>query len=101
MGYSAADERFTHQFPRPFDEVHHPDGTWSDRCYFFAAFADGTAAAGQWLRQQPQQPARMGYVKVTLADGRHWDLMAGRRDHRLPTAPTSARARCAGHALSR
>ena len=41
MGYSAADESFTHQLPRPFDEVHHPDGSWSDRCYFFAHSPDG------------------------------------------------------------
>lgn len=37
MGYSAADESFTHQLPTTFDQVHTSDPTWSDRCYFFAA----------------------------------------------------------------
>ena len=78
MGYSAADESFTHQLPRPFDEVHHPDNTWSDRCYFFAASPDGTLLLASGYGNNPNTKTGLGYVKVTLADGRHYDLMAGR-----------------------
>jgi hypothetical protein len=79
MGYSAADESFMHQYPRPFDEVHHPDTTWSDRCYFFAASPDGTVLLASGYGNNPNSHSGLGYVKVTLADGRHWDLMAGRQ----------------------
>ena len=78
MVYSAADESFTHQLPTTFDQVHDPDPTWSDRCYFFAASAGRHDAAGQRLWQQPEHRTGLGYVKVSLADGRHWDLLSGR-----------------------
>ena len=78
MGYSAADEAFTHQLPRPFDEVHNPDPTWSDRCYFFAASPDGKTLLASGYGNNPNTNSGLGYVKVSLADGRHWDLMAGR-----------------------
>lgn len=78
MPYSAADERFTHQWPRPFDEVHHPDGSWSDRCYFFAHAPDGTQLVTNGWGNNPNQAAGMGYGKVVFADGRHWDLLVGR-----------------------
>ena len=78
MGYSAADESFTHQLPRPFDEVHNADPTWSDRCYFFAAAPDGTMLLASGYGNNPNTRSGLGYVKVTLADGRHWDLLAGR-----------------------
>jgi hypothetical protein len=78
MGYSAADESFTHQLPLPFDEVHDPDPTWSDRCYFFAASPDGTVLLASGYGNNPNTQSGLGYCKVTLADGRHWDLMAGR-----------------------
>ena len=84
MGCSAADESFTHQFPRPFDEVHHPDKTWSDRCYFFAASPDGSLLLASGYGNNPNTRSGLGYVKVTFADGRHYDLMAGR----TVTAPT-------------
>ena len=79
MGYSAADESFTHQLPRPFDEVHDADTTWSDRCYFFAASPDGTMLLASGYGNNPNTKSGLGYVKVSLADGRHWDLMAGRQ----------------------
>ena len=79
MGYSAADERFTHQFSRPFDEVHDPDGSWSDRCYFFAHSPDGELLITNGYGNNPNQASAMAYGKVALADGRHWDLMSGRR----------------------
>lgn len=79
MGYSAADESFTHQFSRPFDEVHNAEASWSDRCYFFAASPDGKILLATGYGNNPNTKSGMGYVKVTLADGRHWDLMAGRR----------------------
>lgn len=78
MRYSAADEVFTHQLPQPFDQVHHPDPTWSDRCYFFAASPDGTVLLASGYGDNPNTQSGLGYAKVTLADGRHWDLMAGR-----------------------
>jgi hypothetical protein len=78
MGYSAADEAFTHQLPRPFNEVHNPDPTWSDRCYFFAGSPDGEVLVTSGYGNNPNTKSGLGYAKVTLADGRHWDLMAGR-----------------------
>lgn len=78
MGYSAADESFTHQLPTTFDHVHDPDPTWSDRCYFFAAAPDGRMLLASGYGNNPNTGTGLGYVKVTLADGRHWDLMAGR-----------------------
>ncbi len=79
MGYSVDDERFTHQLPRPFDEVHDHDGSWSDRCYFFAHSPDGTQLITNGWGNNPNQRAGMGYGKVARADGRHWDLSSGRR----------------------
>ncbi|HEY9263437.1 MAG TPA: hypothetical protein VIQ11_02390, partial [Mycobacterium sp.] len=78
MGYSAADESFTHQLPTTFDQVHDPDPTWSDRCYFFAASPDGTMLLASGYGNNPNTGTGLGYVKVSLADGRHWDLLAGR-----------------------
>ena len=78
MGYSAADESFTHQLPTTFDQVHDPDPTWSDRCCFFAASPDGTMLLASGYGNNPNTRTAMGYVKVSLADGRHWDLLAGR-----------------------
>jgi hypothetical protein len=79
MGYSAADERFTHQLPRPFDQVHHPDGSWSDRCYFFVHSPDGSLLVTSGYGNNPNQGTSNAYGKVALADGRHWDFSAGRR----------------------
>jgi hypothetical protein len=78
MVYSAADESFTHQLPTTFDQVHDPDPTWSDRCYFFAASDDGTLLLASGYGNNPNTGTGLGYVKVSLADGRHWDLLAGR-----------------------
>ncbi len=79
MGYSAADERFSHQFSRPFDQVHSPDGSWSDRCYFFLHSPDGSLLVTNGYGNNPNQRSAAGYGKVALADGRHWDLTVGRR----------------------
>jgi hypothetical protein len=78
MGYSAADERFTHQLPRPFDQVHRPDGSWSDRCYFFVHSPDGSLLVTSGYGNNPNQGKASGYGKVALGDGRHWDLSVGR-----------------------
>ncbi len=78
MGYSAADESFTHQLPTTFDQVHDPNPTWSDRCYFFAASPDGTMLLASGYGNNPNTASGLGYVKVSLADGRHWDLLSGR-----------------------
>ncbi len=79
MGYSAADESFTHQFSRPFDEVHDAHGSWSDRCYFFAHSPDGDLLVTNGYGNNPNQYSAAGYGKVALADGRHWELSVGRR----------------------
>lgn len=78
MVYSAADESFTHQLPVTFDQVHDPDPSWSDRCYFFAAAPDGSLLLASGYGNNPNTGTGMGYVKVSMADGRHWDLLAGR-----------------------
>lgn len=78
MGYSAADESFTHQLPMTFDQVHSLDPTWSDRCYFFAASPDGKLLLASGYGNNPNTGTGLGYAKVSLADGRHWDLLAGR-----------------------
>ncbi len=79
MGYGAQDELFVHQLPRPLGEVHHPDGSWSDRCYFNAHPPDGSMLLATGFGNNPNTKVGHGYVKVALADGRHWDLDAGRR----------------------
>ncbi|GEM_PF-244578 len=78
MPYSAADESFTHQLPVTFDQVHEPDPSWSDRCYFFAAALDGSLLLSSGYGNNPNTGTGLGYVKVSMADGRHWDLLAGR-----------------------
>ena len=78
MGYTAADEQFTHQWPRPVDEVHHDDGSWSDRCYFFAHSPDGAQLLTNGFGNNPNQQACAGYGKVALAGGHHRDLLVGR-----------------------
>ena len=45
MGYSAQDEQFIHQVPRPLDQVHDDDNSWSDRCYFNTHSPDGRMLA--------------------------------------------------------
>jgi hypothetical protein len=78
MPYSVADESFTHQLPRPFDTVHYDDPSWSDRCYFYAAAPDGSLLIATGYGNSPITHNSLGYGKVALADGRHWDLTAGR-----------------------
>lgn len=79
MGYSSADESFTHQIGRPFDQVQHDGGSWSDRCYFYAHSPDGEVLLTNGYGNNPNQGSAAGYAKVALADGRHWDLLVGRR----------------------
>ena len=79
MPYSAQDEEFVHQLPRPLDEVHDADGSWSDRCYFNAHAPDGSVLIATGYGNNPNARRAHGYAKVALADGRHWDLDAGRR----------------------
>lgn len=77
MAHSVAEESFTHQLPVTFDQVHNPDPTWSDRCYFFAAAPDGSLLLASGYGNNPNTGTGVGYVKVSMADGRHWDLLAG------------------------
>ncbi len=78
MPYSAQDEYFVHQLPRPFDEVHQADPSWSDRCYFFAGSADGSVLLATGYGNNPNTNRGSGYAKIALADGRHWDLSSSR-----------------------
>src|ERR1700749_2128118 len=78
MGYSAADESFTHQLPATFDQVHDPDPTWSDRCYFFAASPDGTMLLASGYGNNPNTGSGLGYVKVSLDGGPNRERLAGR-----------------------
>ncbi len=93
MGYSAADdERFTHQLPRPFDTMHSPDGSWSDRCYFFVHSPDGSLLVTSGYGNNTNQGTSHCYGKLALGDGRHWDLTAGRAitpsdQHELAAGP--------------
>lgn len=100
MGYSAADESFTHQLPTTFDQVHDADPTWSDRCYFFAAAPDGTMLLASGYGNNPNTASGLGYVKVSLADGRHWTCCPGGRSP-ATTGVSCAPGRCAGPASSR
>jgi hypothetical protein len=79
MGYSAQDERFIHQLPRPLDQVHGDDNSWSDRCYFNVHSPDGRMLLATGYGNNPNTRRAHGYVKLALADGRHWDLDSGRR----------------------
>jgi hypothetical protein len=78
MPYSASDEYFIHQLPRPLDEVHDTERSWSDRCYFNAHSPDGTILLANGYGNNPNTQSAMGYAKVGLADGRHWDFSANR-----------------------
>jgi hypothetical protein len=74
MPYSAWDEQFTHQLPRPFDEVSVADTSWSDRCYFNLHSPDDSLLIVNGYGNYPNTRHAHGYAKVALADGRHWDL---------------------------
>ena len=75
MPYSAQDEQFIHQLPRPFDQVDDTDPSWSDRCYFNLHSPDDELLVVDGLRATTRtRSGPVGYGKVALADGRHWDL---------------------------
>jgi hypothetical protein len=78
MGYGPSDENFIHQLPRPMDTVHHPDKSWSDRCYFSAHAPDGSALLTCGFGNNPNAHHAHGYAKVAFADGRHWDIDVSR-----------------------
>jgi hypothetical protein len=79
MPYSAWDEYFVHQLPRPLDHVSDTEKSWSDRCYFNAHSDDGTMLLVTGYGNNPNSESAHGYAKVSLADGRHWDLDAVRK----------------------
>lgn len=79
MPYGPWDEYFVHQLPRTLDHVHDSHSDWSDRCYFYV-----NAPGGEWFvvngyGNNPNSQRGSGYAKIVFADGRHWDLDAGRR----------------------
>jgi hypothetical protein len=79
MPYGPWDEYFIHQLPRPLDHVNDTEKSWSDRCYFNAHSEDGTILLVTGYGNNPNTQTAHGYAKLSLADGRHWDLDAGRR----------------------
>ena len=58
----------------PLDVVHDSDPSWSDRCYFNVHAPDDSLLIVTGYGNNPNQQRAHGYAKVTLADGRHWDL---------------------------
>lgn len=85
MPYGPDDESFIHQLPTTLDHVHDSDKTWSDRCYFETHAEDGSFLLAMGYGNNPNVGRAMGYAKLSLADGRHWDLdvareLAGDRD---------------------
>jgi hypothetical protein len=78
MPYGPWDEYFVHQLPSPMDVVHDSDPSWSDRCYFNVHAPDDSLLIVTGYGNNPNQQRSHGYAKVTLADGRHWDLDAHR-----------------------
>jgi len=79
MPYGPWDEYFIHQLPRPIDHVNDTEKSWSDRCYFNAHSADGTVLLVTGYGNNPNTQSAHGYAKVSLADGRHWDLDSVRK----------------------
>lgn len=79
MPYGAWDEYFIHQLPRTLDHVGDTEKSWSDRCYFNLHSSDGTILVVTGYGNNPNTQSAHGYAKVSLADGRHWDLDAIRR----------------------
>jgi hypothetical protein len=79
MPYGPWDEYFIHQLPRPVDHVNDTEKSWSDRCYFNAHSADGTILLVTGYGNNPNTQSAHGYAKVSLADGRHWDLDSVRK----------------------
>jgi hypothetical protein len=79
MPYGPWDEYFIHQLPRPVDHVHDSDRSWSDRCYFNVHSPDNTLLVVSGYGNNPNSQMAQGYCKVALADGRHFDIDAGRR----------------------
>jgi hypothetical protein len=80
MPFSASDDQyFVHQLPRTFDHVNDSERSWSDRCYFNAATPDGELMLVTGFGNHPNTQHAHGYAKLSLADGRHWDLDAVRR----------------------
>ena len=74
MPYSAWDEYFIHQLPRTLDQVSDSEKSWSDRCYFNVHSPDGTILITNGYGNNPNTQSAHGYGKLSLADGRHWDL---------------------------
>jgi hypothetical protein len=79
MPYGPWDEYFIHQLPRTFDQVSDSEKSWSDRCYFNVHSPDGAMLLVCGYGNNPNSQSVAGYAKLSLADGRHWDLDVFRR----------------------
>lgn len=74
MPYGPWDEYFIHQLPRTFDHVSDSEASWSDRCYFNLHSPDDSLLLTTGYGNNANTQSAAGYVKLALADGRHWDI---------------------------
>lgn len=78
MAYSDWDEYLIHQVPTTLDHVQDSDPHWTDRFYFNCHARDGSALLTLGYGVFPNQQRAMGYARLALSDGRHWDASARR-----------------------
>jgi len=78
MPYNDSDEYLVHQAVTTLDEVTSPDRHWTDRFFFSCHAPDGTGLFVTGFGVFPNRREAVGYARVGLADGRHWDLLASR-----------------------
>ena len=64
MPYSAWDEYFIHQLPRPFDHVNDTAESWSDRRHFNVHSPDGTMLVTTGYGNNPNTQSAHGYAKL-------------------------------------
>lgn len=73
MAYGDWDEYLIHQIPTTIDHVGESDPHWTDRVYFNCHARDGSALLVCGYGVFPNTQQAIGYAKLALADGRHFD----------------------------
>lgn len=75
MTFTEADDQyFLHQLPRTFDHVVDSAPQFSDRCFFNILSPDAEFIAVTGLGMYPNTQHSHAYAKLSLGDGRHWDI---------------------------
>ena len=75
MTFTASDDQyFLHQLPRTFDHVVDSSPQFSDRCFFNIVSPDAGFIAVTGLGMYPNTQHGHAYAKLSLPDGRHWDI---------------------------